>query len=171
MLAVFESLVFIYDCHSCWERVWLCVAGCLETQCVDQDGLRLKRNCLALPQVLGLEVCATTAQHFFLFLHCWSLNLRFEAISGWPLKHLSVEVTHLCITMPSLNIYILAFFCCCCCYRVSLHSTSWPRTHYVDRSWPQTDIHLPPLPKCFNQRHLLPPWILTCSKNSTSPTI
>jgi hypothetical protein len=44
-------------------RVSLCSPGCPGIHCVDQAGLELRNLPASASQVLGLKVCATTAQH------------------------------------------------------------------------------------------------------------
>ena len=44
------------------DRVSLCSPGCPETHSVDQAGLELRNLPASASQVLGLKVCATTAQ-------------------------------------------------------------------------------------------------------------
>jgi hypothetical protein len=44
------------------DRVSLCSSGCPQTHSVDQAGLELKDLPASASQVLGLKVCATTAQ-------------------------------------------------------------------------------------------------------------
>jgi hypothetical protein len=47
------------------DRVSLCSPGCPGTHSVDQAGLELRNPPASASQVLGLQVCATTAQLLF----------------------------------------------------------------------------------------------------------
>ena len=61
----FSFVLFFQD------RVSLCSPGCPGTHSVDQAGLELRDLCAPASQVLGLNVCATTAwlfKFFFLIL-------------------------------------------------------------------------------------------------------
>jgi hypothetical protein len=54
--------------YSFCDRVSLCSPGCPGTHSVDQAGLELRYPPASASQVLGLKVCATTAQpNLFLF--------------------------------------------------------------------------------------------------------
>jgi hypothetical protein len=50
-----------------WDRICLCSLGCPGTHSVDQTGLELRNPPASASQVLGLKVCATTAQRQQLF--------------------------------------------------------------------------------------------------------
>jgi hypothetical protein len=50
------------------DRVSLCSPGCPGTHSVDQAGLELRDPPASASQVLGLKVCATTAQQPFTFI-------------------------------------------------------------------------------------------------------
>jgi hypothetical protein len=71
------------------DRVSLCSPGCPGTHSVDQAGLELRNPPTSASQVLGLKVCATTAQPGLTFFrtwfseyltHHWSCMLH----TGWP---------------------------------------------------------------------------------------
>ena len=49
------------------DRVSLCSPGCPGTHSVDQADLELRNPPTSASQVLGLKVCATTAQHKYSF--------------------------------------------------------------------------------------------------------
>jgi hypothetical protein len=49
------------------DRVYLCSPCCPGTHSVDQDGLELRNQLASASLVLGLKVCATTAQLAFNF--------------------------------------------------------------------------------------------------------
>lgn len=59
-LPVYASLVGVVF----QDRVSLCSPGCPGTHSVDQAGLKLRNPPASASQVLGLKVCATTAQCF-----------------------------------------------------------------------------------------------------------
>jgi hypothetical protein len=66
LLFLFCFVVFLFVCFGLFfETGFLCVAlaGCPGTHSVDQAGLKLRNPPASASQVLGLKVCATTAQH------------------------------------------------------------------------------------------------------------
>jgi hypothetical protein len=62
LLALFLFVYFVFP-----DRVSLCSPGCPGTYFVDQAGLKLRNLPASASQVLGLKVCATTAQLLLAF--------------------------------------------------------------------------------------------------------
>ena len=71
-----ESRV-LFLCSVFRDRVSLCSPGCPGTHSVDQAGLELRNPPASASQVLGLKVCATTAQHLFAFIHSFTHSFFF----------------------------------------------------------------------------------------------
>jgi hypothetical protein len=68
------------------DRVSLCSPGCLGTHTVDQVGLKLRSPPASASRVLGLKVCATTAQllsSFFYYLDYFHLWFNFRLFSNF----------------------------------------------------------------------------------------
>ena len=63
-LKLFLFLIFFFF----WDRASLCIPGCPETYSVGQAVLELRSPPASASQVLGLKVCATTAQLSYGFL-------------------------------------------------------------------------------------------------------
>jgi hypothetical protein len=81
---------FFFSLWFFWDRVFLCRPGCPGTHSVDQAGLELRNLPASASQVLGLKVCATSAQLSHLFLnhhhhqsHLWLMRRESPAL-GYP---------------------------------------------------------------------------------------
>jgi hypothetical protein len=79
ILFYFILFYFIYFL----DRVSLCSPGCPGTHSVDQAGLEIRNPSDTASQVLGLKVCATTAQFVIIFDNCVTHRL---SLSHVPLR-------------------------------------------------------------------------------------
>jgi hypothetical protein len=65
------------------DRVSLCNPGCPGTHSVDQASLKLRNPPASASQVLGLKVCATTAQHNYTLIQYLAIkNNDFTKFKG-----------------------------------------------------------------------------------------
>jgi hypothetical protein len=91
VLFFFVFLFFVFR-----DRVSLYSPGCPGTHSVDQAGLELRNPPASASQVLGLKVCATTAQPKLLFKVYFHVLVRAKALSDYVFKTWQHKATQLC---------------------------------------------------------------------------
>jgi hypothetical protein len=97
---VFVCLVLVLFCFCFQDRVSLYSPGCPGTQFVDQAGLKLRNPPASASQMLGLKVCATTAQQC---LYSYTQSFSFHSI------YFIFRVSKL---RTDISVFYLPLLCC-----------------------------------------------------------
>jgi hypothetical protein len=117
---LYEFKNFLFVWFGFWDRVSLCSPGCIRTHSVDQAGLELRNPPASASRVLGLKVCATTADYKFkikLYLSCKILGILDTELNISPHTYFKEKIDYylshgMSIKWSMTTTYLLVFWPC-----------------------------------------------------------